>query len=64
MSGSQTERPAVPQAVGQVPSEPAPPLVLDTDQMFTASQHEVRIRHRGQEYRLRITKQGKLILTK
>jgi hemin uptake protein HemP len=27
-------------------------------------QNELRLLHRGQEYRLRVTKQGKLILTK
>ena len=40
------------------------PVMLDTDTIFGAGRTEVRIRHRGQEYRLRITKQGKLILTK
>jgi hemin uptake protein HemP len=41
-----------------------PPLpVLDTDGLF-AGQTELRLRHRGEEYRLRITRQGKLILTK
>ena len=40
------------------------PMVLNTDTIFGAGRSEVRIRHRGQEYRLRITKQGKLILTK
>lgn len=34
-----------------------------TTELFKGS-NEVRIHHRGDEYRLRITKQGKLILTK
>jgi hemin uptake protein HemP len=37
--------------------------VLDTRALF-GEQTEVRLHHRGEEYRLRITKQGKLILTK
>ena len=36
---------------------------LDTDIVFGAGR-EVILIHRGQEYRLRITKAGKLILTK
>jgi hemin uptake protein HemP len=37
--------------------------VIASEQLF-AGRTEVRVRHRGQEYRLRITRQGKLILTK
>jgi hemin uptake protein HemP len=37
--------------------------VVDTAELF-AGGTEVRLVHRGQEYRLRITRQGKLILTK
>jgi hemin uptake protein HemP len=36
---------------------------LDTDTVFGAGR-EVILVHRGQEYRLRITRAGKLILTK
>jgi hemin uptake protein HemP len=36
---------------------------LDSKRLFTAS-NEVIIEHAGQEYRLRLTRQGKLILTK
>lgn len=36
---------------------------VDTDAVFGAGR-EVILVHRGQEYRLRITKAGKLILTK
>jgi len=37
--------------------------VVDTAALFGQAQ-EIRIVHGGSEYRLRITKQGKLILTK
>jgi hemin uptake protein HemP len=37
--------------------------VLASEQLF-AGRSEIRVRHRGLEYRLRITRQGKLILTK
>jgi hemin uptake protein HemP len=37
--------------------------VIDTAALFGQGQ-EIRIIHHGTEYRLRITKQGKLILTK
>jgi hemin uptake protein HemP len=36
---------------------------LDVATLFGRS-NEIRLLHRGQEYRLRITKAGKLILTK
>ena len=39
------------------------PATLDTAALF-GGRNEVRLLHRGQEYRLRVTKQGKLILTK
>jgi hemin uptake protein HemP len=39
------------------------PPVLQAAALFGAS-NEIRLLHRGQEYRLRITKAGKLILTK
>ena len=37
--------------------------IVDTAKLFEGGS-EVRLVHRGQEYRLRITRQGKLILTK
>jgi hemin uptake protein HemP len=37
--------------------------VIASEELF-AGRSEIRVRHRGQEYRLRITRQGKLILTK
>jgi hemin uptake protein HemP len=50
------------------PSDPAvdpsgAPVVLDTATLF-GRRNEIRVRHNGQEYRLRITKAGKLLLTK
>lgn len=39
------------------------PKVLRSDDLFDSS-NEVIINHQGQEYRLRITSLGKLILTK
>jgi hemin uptake protein HemP len=41
----------------------AGPATFDTASLF-AGRNEVRLLHRGQEYRLRVTRQGKLILTK
>lgn len=38
-------------------------VVVEAAELFGES-NEVRIRHQGQEYRLRITRSGKLILTK
>ncbi len=42
---------------------PAGPVTVNSETLF-AGRDEIRVMHRGQEYRLRITKQGKLILTK
>ena len=39
------------------------PRVIETRELF-GQEKEVRILHHGIEYRLRITRQGKLILTK
>lgn len=57
-----------------VPSEPSPVgaarhpglgdvKAVDSADLF-AGRNEIRLHHRGEEYRLRITRQGKLILTK
>jgi hemin uptake protein HemP len=40
-----------------------PPITVEAASLFKGAD-EVRLLHRGQEYRLRVTKQGKLILTK
>lgn len=39
------------------------PLTLESGQLFAMGK-EVRIRHAGEEYRLRLTSNNKLILTK
>jgi hemin uptake protein HemP len=61
-----------PAAAGPTPLPPPRPAagqqdagvaLVDTAALF-AGATEVRLLHRGQEYRLRITRQGKLILTK
>lgn len=44
------------------PTPVARPRVHSTELFGTA--HEVVIEHAGEEYRLRLTRQGKLILTK
>jgi len=50
-----------------LPTEPGqrncPPEILRADLLFHGSQ-EILIDHKGETYRLRITKNGKLILTK
>ena len=46
----------------QAKSEPRP-AAIDVAALFGRA-NEIRLLHRGQEYRLRITKSGKLILTK
>jgi len=53
----------------QLPStderESAPELITEiaADQIF-AGRHEIWITHQGERYRLRITRRGRLILTK
>jgi hemin uptake protein HemP len=44
-------------------AKPVPPVTVETATLFNG-RDEIRLLHRGQEYRLRVTKQGKLILTK
>ncbi len=55
-------------ADGGTPASPArqpeaPPARLDSAQLFEG-QRELVIQHQGETYRLRITRQNKLILTK
>lgn len=45
------------------PPPPPPPRRLPSQQLF-GSHRELEILHQGQIYRLRLTSQGKLILTK
>ena len=46
-----------------VPPRPAERKILRSEELF-GSDREIRIRHNGQEYRLQVTKNGKLILIK
>jgi hemin uptake protein HemP len=48
---------------GEGVAKPVPPVTVESSSLFNG-RDEVRLLHRGQEYRLRVTKQGKLILTK
>ncbi|MDZ7594431.1 MAG: hemin uptake protein HemP [Thiobacillus sp.] len=62
-----TDRPAPPLAAFRLPVEPGQPSCplgfFPADHLFQGRQ-EVLIAHKGETYRLRITKNGKLILTK
>jgi hemin uptake protein HemP len=59
-SSTSESRAPIPAAPSDLPT---PPAVIDTASLFGRS-NELRLWHRGQEYRMRITKAGKLILTK
>lgn len=48
---------------GNRPAKPASPRVIDSADLFD-DQDEVVVTHKGTPYRLRITRQDKLILTK
>jgi hemin uptake protein HemP len=43
---------------------PIPPRRLTSEELIGPHRHELVIQHAGSDYRLRITRQGKLILTK
>ncbi len=59
--------PNAPSSSFRLPVEPGtrtlPPDAIPADVLFQGSQ-EIMIRHKGEHYRLRITKNDKLILTK
>ncbi len=59
--------PNVPSSSLRLPVEPGtrtcPPGIVPADFLFQGGQ-EILISHKGEHYRLRITKNGKLILTK
>ena len=59
--------PAQPCAASNFPAAPGGPMllpgVIPTDSLFQG-RHEILICHNGEHYRLRITKNAKLILTK
>ncbi|MBK5143834.1 hemin uptake protein HemP [Budviciaceae bacterium BWR-B9] len=56
---SSQERPEIKQ-----PADPASPLPLVSSQQLLGESGILLIQHQGQQYQLRITKTGKLILTK
>ena len=64
---ARTDRPAHPPAAFRLPDgtgqQPCPLGTFPADRLFQGRQ-EVLIAHQGETYRLRITKNGKLILTK
>jgi hemin uptake protein HemP len=51
------------QAKEKIEGRPAERKVLRSEELFGASR-EIAIRHNGQEYRLQVTRNGKLILIK
>jgi hemin uptake protein HemP len=54
---------AAPRRPGGPGTRPSAPGAIRTDRLFQGRQ-EILIDHHGEAYRLRITKNGKLILTK
>jgi hemin uptake protein HemP len=66
---SEQQRPDAPREPADAPDLQAretastPPREIASDQIF-AGTHEVLIRHAGELYRLRLTRNGKLILHK
>lgn len=62
-----TSKPSVPTGArrpGERPARPAaPPRKVSTEALLLG-RSEVIIEHRGDEYRLRVTSNGKLLLTK
>lgn len=63
-SGAGEDRPAVrEQVAGRQAAQPTPDTVYASEALFRGNR-EIAIRHEGEFYRLRITRQGKLILNK
>ena len=66
---SEQQRPDASREPGETPdlrvpdTSAGPPREIPSDQIF-AGTHEVLIRHAGELYRLRLTRNGKLILHK
>ncbi len=50
--------------INKTANEGVPAVKLITSEMLFAGARELVIRHRGEDYRLRLTSQEKLILTK
>jgi len=64
MNNSDKAKVSSPQAAGILPSGDIPTMPrMRSDTLFAGSR-ELVIQHGGEEYRLRITSKGKLILTK
>ncbi len=59
----QTQPPSSIRAPAESGQRTFPPGAIPTEFLFQGNQ-EILISHRGEHYRLRITKNGKLILTK
>ena len=58
-----TPEPGKPPILRESEPRPADGRVLRSEELFGAAR-EIRIRHNGQEYRLQVTRNGKLILIK
>lgn len=56
--------PALDSCFTAVPSSDGKLRLLDSTQLFNRGSNEVLIQHQGEMYRLRLTRNGKLILTK
>jgi len=59
----QTQIPSSIRSLVETGQRTLPPGIIPTDFLFQGNQ-EILISHNGEHYRLRITKNGKLILTK
>jgi hemin uptake protein HemP len=58
-------RPPSANVPGSESAPPAPaPSTISSETLFAPGQREVVIEHGGERYRLRVTRNGKLILTK
>ena len=63
MSNCEDHRYERPARSSEIDVRPVGHIVVDAEQLF-AGFHEVRLMYRNEEYRLRITRNSKLILTK
>jgi hemin uptake protein HemP len=63
MMDRQSPRPPVPASSPEAPAAASPsPRRIRSEQLLDG-RHELLIEHHGREYRLRVTQNGKLILT-
>ena len=63
MSSANTPQGQPPKAQAPSPKPPAALRIFDSQTLFGTA-HQVLIAHQGETYKLQITRQGKLILTK